>query len=131
MKAYVLIDHELKRYLAFRLSLTEKEYERLEKRIINLSFFQLANMSLSGDQHRELLSLVIKLNDVRTQIAHRMEHSSYEAKLMDFNRAIWKGNEPEDQGVSTMVSVANLWGQIVCCYLDSRYGQGTFESVMS
>lgn len=131
LKAHVLIDHELKRYLAFRLSLSDEEYEGLEKRIKNLPFFQTANIALSGAKHRDLLALVLKFNDVRTQIAHRMEPSSYEAKLLDFNRAIWKGKEPGDQGVATMVSVANLWGQVVRCYLDSRYGEGTFESVMS
>ena len=93
LKAHVLIDHELKKYLAFRLSLSDEEYENLEERIKNLPFFQTANIALSGAKHRDLLTLVLKFNDVRTQIAHRMDPSGYEARLLDFNRAIWKGKE--------------------------------------
>jgi hypothetical protein len=131
LKAHVLIEHELERYLAFRLSLTDEECERLEERIKNMSFFHVANIALSGAAHRDLLALVLKLNDVRTQIAHRMEPSSYEVKLADFNRAVWVGKEPGDQYLATMVSLSNVWGQIVRSYLDARYGEGTFESVMS
>ncbi len=130
LKAHVLIEHELKRYLAFRLSLTDEEYERLEERMKNLPFFHVANIALAGTAHRDLLALVLKLNDVRTQITHRMEPSSYEVKLADFNRAVWVGKEPGDRRLATMTSLANVWGKIVRSYLDTRYGEGTFEAVM-
>lgn len=39
LKGHVLIDHELKRYLAYRLSLSDEEFENFEERIKNLPFF--------------------------------------------------------------------------------------------
>ncbi len=130
LKAHVIIEHELKRYLAFRLSLSDEEYERLDERMKNLPFFHVANIALAGVGHRDLLSLVLKLNDVRTEIAHRMEPSGYESKLAEFNHAVWAGKEPGDRWLATLASLGNVWARIVQAYLDARYGEGTFEAIM-
>jgi hypothetical protein len=92
----------------------------------------LANIALAGKEHGDLLTLVSKLNDVRTEIAHRMDANVYEKKLNSLNDAVWGGpsKTPADLRLASITSLANIWSQVVRRYLDGRYGEGTFESVM-
>ena len=132
LKAHVLIEFELREYLAFRLSLPPQDIPSFEDRTRNLGFHHLANIALAGDDHRDLLTIVSKLNDVRTEIAHRMDPETYRKKLASLNDAVWGGHTkaPEDLHLATITSLANIWGQIVRRHTDGRYGEGTFENIM-
>lgn len=132
LKSHVLIEHELRRLLAHRLGLTDPEFNTFEERTKNLGSYHLANIALAGDENKDLLTAMSKLNDVRVEIAHRMDPNAYEKKLNDLNDVIWGGADrtPADTRLATLTSLSNLWSRIVRSYLDARYGEGTFERVM-
>lgn len=132
LKGHVLIESELKRYLAFRLGLSDEDAVKLEERTKRMGFHHLANIALAGDSNNHLLALVSKLNDARTELAHGMDPALYEKKLNDLNDAVWGGAKktPADRRFATTVALANIWGQVVRPYLDGRFGDGTFEQIM-
>ena len=110
LKAQIYIEYRLKHLLALRLGVPAGDQDAFIKQFENINYHHLVLLALAGPSDERLRANLIKLNNVRKEVAHRFQVTDYLRHLQTFVEAISRSrpwpSSPEDQASAVRVALA-------------------------